>query len=403
MFLFCSSAEFADLNGPSLRRLRSIRSGRGVLAWNDDGFTRQSFSGSVARVQIGGQEPVCSFEWDVDTGQIRFSRRWSGEFGLRYAFRPCAIVTSHLALAAAVLRRRVTLQPLKADSAVEFRSRSPKRRAMEKVLARSYAETARVVRELVTESVGRAAREHPHVMLSGGVDSSIVAAVAKRQGIPVHAFTYSVGQAGSDLVQARRVAEYLGIPHSTIRIPRSSLVTNIPEAVRRAATSRGTILDELAAHVSVARYLAARGISHVLTGEGADDLFGTFPFALRCFRGAQLKSRVRRDVIEGLPDELALLQATYSPEGVTLVHPYWTSGLRAIGYHLPLAFRVDKERLMKRVLRDAFADLLPEEMLMRPKGVPRDCTGIRSTLEEVFGTSRERYREMFRTLWTGKR
>lgn len=402
MFLFCSLAKFADLSGPSVRRLRSIRSSRGVLAWKEDVFTRQSFSGGVARVEIGGQEPVCSFEWDVDRGHIRFSRRWSGEFGLRYAFRPCAIVTSHLTLAAAVLKRRVAIQPLKADWTVGFGSHTPVRRTVEKVPARSYDETVRVVRELVTESVGLAARAHPHIMLSGGVDSSIVAAVAKQQGIPVRAFTYSVGPAGSDLLQARRIAKYLGIPHSTIRISPSSLVRNIPEAVRRAETSRGTIVDELAAHVSVARYLGARGITHVLTGEGADDLFGAFPFALRYFRGAQLKSRLRRDVVEGLPDELALLQATYSPEGVTLVHPYWTAGLRAIGYHLPLAYRVDPERLMKRVLRDAFPDLLPEEMRMRPKGVPRDCTGIRSTLEEVYGASRERYRELFRNLWAGK-
>ena len=403
MFLFCSSAEFADLSGSFVRRLRSIRSSRGVLVWKEDEFTRSSFSSSLMRVEIGGQERVCLFEWDVERGHIRFSREWSGEFGLRYAFRPYAIVTSHLTLAAAVLKRRVMLQSLKADSAVGFGARTPVRRKVEKVPARSYDETVQVVRELVTESVGLAARKHPHVMLSGGVDSSIVAAVAKQQGIRVWAFTYSVGPAGDDLVQARRVAEYLGIRHSTIRISPSSLLRNIPEAVRRAETSRGTIVDELAAHVAVARYLATRGIRHVLTGEGADDLFGVFPFALRYFRGAQLKSRVRRDVIEGLPDELALLQSAYTPERVTLIHPYWTAGLRAICYHLPLAFRVDKERLMKRMLRDAFPDLLPEDMRMRPKGVPRDCTGIRSVLEEVYGTSRERYREMLRNLWAGKR
>ena len=189
------------------------------------------------------------------------------------------------------------------------------------------------------------------------------------------------------------MAEYLGIPHSTIRIPPSSLVRNIPEAVRRADQRRGMIVDELAAHVSVARYLGARGITHVLTGEGADDLFGAFPFALRYFRGAQLKS-CARDVIEGLPDELALLQAAYSPEGVTLVHPLLDG--RIASDWLPLAAGLSgrcgtaDEACTARCIRICCRS----GDVHAAKGRV-DCTGIRSTLEEIYGTSRERYREMF--------
>jgi asparagine synthetase B (glutamine-hydrolysing) len=172
------------------------------------------------------------------------------------------------------------------------------------------------------------------------------------------------------------------------------LRANIPIAIYLAETARGTIVDELPAHIEMARIFKADGIRRVLTGEGADDLFGAFPFALRYYQGRELKEFLQRELLRGLPDELAILQDVYSPWDVSLVHPYWTRELRSLGYSLPLHYRVDSRRLMKRVLRDAFADLLPDHLRMRPKGVPRDCTQIRGVLEEVFGGGPARYRSI---------
>jgi hypothetical protein len=424
MFLFCADPDLVDVTrlvGNPQRGwdLRSIRSPQGLLAWDSNTFTKQTHSNGILRLEIGdhagGEEPVCIFEWNLNDETIRFSRRWSGEFAIKYAVRPCAIVTSNLTFAAEILRRRVALTQLQPDRRADKQLRgdsdfritagpAPKR-----IVPASYAETLKCVRERVTESVKSAAADSRDLLLSGGVDSSVIAAVAKEQGIRLRAFTFAVRSRvrqdpdDIDLKRAIQVAAFLDIPHTVIGIRPSTLRRNVPRAVQLAETCRGTIVDELAAHVEVARFLSSNGVRRVLTGEGADDLFGAFPSALRFFAATELKAHLRKELIEGLPDELALVQAIYSPGRIRLVHPFWTPELRAIGYHLPLRYRIDRSRLMKRVLRDAFRDLLPEDICLRPKGVPRECTPIRRTLEEAFGNSRERYRDLFRNLWAGKR
>jgi asparagine synthetase B (glutamine-hydrolysing) len=202
---------------------------------------------------------------------------------------------------------------------------------------------------------------------------------------------------------AAHVAGLLGIEHHVIELSSQRLRRNVPLAIYLAETSRGTIVDELAAHIEVARFFSAAGVPRVITGEGADDLFGAFPFALRYYRGRELTRFLRRELLEGAPDELAQLQDAYTPWGIALVHPYWTDDLRRIGYGLPLERRIDRSRLMKRVLRDAFADLLDPRVILRPKGVPRDRTQIRDVLEAEFGASPQRYKSAMRIIMSRQR
>jgi hypothetical protein len=93
-----------------------------------------------------------------------------------------------------------------------------------------------------------------------------------------------------------------------------------------------------------------------------------------------------------LPDELSILQNLFRLWGIAVVDPFWTHELAQIGYNLPLRFRLDPGRLMKTILRDAFAERLPATIVRRPKCVTRDASLIRDVLEREFGRSRERYR-----------
>ena len=188
------------------------------------------------------------------------------------------------------------------------------------------------------------------------------------------------------------MAALFGHEHQTIFLDSAELVRNIPLAAYLAESARSTIVDELPAHIAVARYFRARRIRHALTGDGADDLFGAFPSALRYYRGPQLRSFLQRELLFGLPDELAIVQNIYSFWGITLVQPYWNKELRALGHWLPVRYRIDQKRLMKKVLRHAFVDLIPEPFLSRPKGVPRDSAQMREVLEASFGKSPNRYR-----------
>lgn len=401
------------LSGRRFGRLCVLEGATGVLVWSEDSFTLVKQRGRAVCVEIRRPDidasPICLLEWDLATGDIRLRRSWSGEFTCYFSEQP-PIAASHRRFAAALMKRDLLLKRVAAGAVIEGRlgSASPlglRQLPPPKIRRISYLDIVTQVRRLVTESVRRYARNGATVMLSGGVDSSVIAAVASSLGIRVEAVTYALRNPPqweqddtSDRLAAARVAAHLNIPHRILELDAVALRRNVDLAIFLSETSRGTIVDELTAHIEVARQLRSEGVCSVLTGEGADDLFGAFPSALRFYRGRQLAQFLRRELVEGLPDELAEIQNAYSPWGISLVHPYWIEELREIGYSLPVNYRVDRGRLMKRILREAFADLLPPAVLQRPKGVPRDCSQIRDVLAAVYGRNRDRYRPALRKI-----
>jgi asparagine synthase (glutamine-hydrolysing) len=195
------------------------------------------------------------------------------------------------------------------------------------------------------------------------------------------------------------VAKHLGIRLTEVVISQRRILGNISLGIFLCETPRGTIVDESVALIEIARRLHKEGIKRVWMGEPADDLFGAFRFILSYYRGRKLQQHLRKQIVCDSPNEMAIVQNIFAPWGIAVFHGYWTRELLRIGHNLPLQFRVDRARLMKTILREAFRDDLPEEIVYRPKGVPRDVTGIRQILERTFGNSRERYRPIYKTLF----
>src|SRR5260370_6966088 len=163
--------------------------------------------------------------------------------------------------------------------------------------------------------------------------------------------------------------------------------------------SEGNLIDDWVGLIEVARQLRSRGFCIVWSGDGADDLFGGFKFVLNYYRGRALTQYFRRSLDVALPDELAIIQRVFEAWRISVVHPFWTAELKAIGRSLPLEHRIDRQRLMKGILPDAFRDRLPEEIWNRPKGATRDTTQVRWVLEREFGSSLERYRPVFHKIF----
>lgn len=399
-----------------------VRAHASTLFWTKDPFTEVESSERCVSVCLRrpeiDDEPICGIQWDSGTGGFTCSRRWSGEFGAYWVDRPFPVVTSHLKLGSVLLCGAAPVWKRIDPGAVVNRDR----RGVHKTLRRpsiipfdmDYRKTVREVRRLILESVATS-RDEAALLLSGGIDSAVIASAARLCGKRLEAFTFRLDkliypqtELESDLLCAEKVALHSSMPFSQMLIRARAVVRNVPAAVYLAETPRGTIVDDCAALVEVARILADLGFNRVWMGEAADDLFGSFKFALRYYRGPQLRSYYRRQLSFDLPNELTIIQNVFSAFGISVIHPMWTSGLLQIGYNLPLSFRLDRQRLMKQVLRDAFADDLPPEIVTRAKCVTRDSAQVRYALEEQFGTHRDRYRDVFRTMmgerarWPGK-
>jgi asparagine synthetase B (glutamine-hydrolysing) len=420
MFLFTSNA--SSINVARVRSGRARNSFHvhkhdcAIAVWRDSPFTsaQESEDRLVLRLERpDDQEPICVFEWSFKDGKLTITRRWSGEFSILAVEDPELLIFSNLRFALLVCNEvpsrtksippgsvwtySLTRRPYSPDRARKISFNAPYRK--------TYSQTVKIARNKIIESVRRLP-DCAALLLSGGLDSSILAAVAQDLGRPLPAFVFAARQPvkrqsneESDLVSARLVAAHLKLPLREILIDRKRVIQNVPLAILLAETPRGTIIDPCTALIEAAKTLARAGFSSVVMGESADDLFGSFTFALRYKRGQGLRKYYREQMDVVSPDEKAIIQRTFEPWGISVIDPFWTPELRAIGYNIPLSFRLDPKRLMKRVLRDGFQDLLPPEIIRRPKVITRNGSQIRFVLESHFGESKDRYRPLFHQIF----
>src|ERR671917_1129511 len=118
------------------------------------------------------------------------------------------------------------------------------------------------------------------VFLSGGLDSSLVAAIAARWAArhEERLMTFAVGTEGSaDLIAAREVAEFLGTEHHEHVYTAEEALETLPEVVRTIESYDPSLVRSAVPNYLLAE-LAARHVKVVLTGEGADEIFAGYPY-----------------------------------------------------------------------------------------------------------------------------
>lgn len=204
------------------------------------------------------------------------------------------------------------------------------------------------------------------ILLSGGLDTSIVATLAASQGQRPKAFCVSVADAPSpDEDYARSVAARLGLELQILRPRLSQLVERMPEALRILRT-----FDPMELRNSVvihwALEAAARAeVRTVLTGDAADELFAGYSYMFNM--AEELLAVYRRHLNEVMHfTSIPLGQAL----GLNVELPYLHPSVRTFALTLGVPELVGERngrRFGKMVLREAFAHLLPEEIAWRVK------------------------------------
>lgn len=241
-----------------------------------------------------------------------------------------------------------------------------------RVLAESDATTA--VRETLERAVrARTAGTAPLVVLSGGIDSSGVAALAAAhtEG-PLD--TLSMGTDTSDeFAEAGVVATHLGSRHREITIPTADLLGQLPYAVWASESLDPDIIEYVLPLTALYRTLDGPA-RRILTGYGAD-----IPLAgmHREDRLPQLDTVVALDMatFDGLNEMTPVLSGI---RGHWSTHPYWDRDVLdlLVGLEAGLKRRYGRD---KWVLREAMSGLLPEETVNRPKLGVHEGSGTTSS------------------------
>ncbi len=228
------------------------------------------------------------------------------------------------------------------------------------------------------------------VFLSGGLDSSLVAAIAapwaRRNGQTLK--TFAVGLEGSsDLVAARVVAEHLGTEHHEAVYTAEDAMEVLPQVVRTIESFDPSLVRSAVPNYILAE-LAAQHVKVVLTGEGADEIFAGYEYLDEFRTEDDLHTELVR-TIEGLHN-LNLQRA----DRVTMAHslearvPFLELDMIELGLALPAGWKLAGEGQMeKRMLREAFDGWLPDDFLWRPKEQFGDGSGASSVLKEEMESS----------------
>jgi asparagine synthase (glutamine-hydrolysing) len=228
------------------------------------------------------------------------------------------------------------------------------------------------------------------VLLSGGLDSSIVSAVAKKYASRriegdgsekawwprLHSF--AVGLEGSpDLAAARKVADHIGTVHHEVHFTIQEGLDAIHDVIYHIETYDVTTVRASTPMYLLARVIRSMGIKMVLSGEGADEIFGGYLY----FHKAPDAKALHEETIRKL-EKLHLydcLRANKSLAawGVEGRVPFLDKEFMDIAMRLNPDDKLSglKGRMEKWILRKAFEDLLPESVAWRQKEQFSDGVG----------------------------
>ncbi|MEP6599185.1 MAG: asparagine synthase-related protein [Actinomycetota bacterium] len=212
------------------------------------------------------------------------------------------------------------------------------------------------------------------VILSGGLDSTVTLLHVREMHPDCVAFTIGTPDS-EDLVYARRLTRELGVAHEVIELrPREIRLDEIREAIRLSElTEYGDIINAVVS-VPLFRRVHELGVKVVLTGDGSDELFGGYPMYHEI--GPEQSRRLFLHKISNLGrTELQRVDRSSMGQGVETRVPFLDLSLVELAMRLPLELKV-RDGQEKWIVRQAFADMLPDYIRRRPKYGMSYSTGL---------------------------
>ncbi len=210
-------------------------------------------------------------------------------------------------------------------------------------------------------------------LLSGGLDSSLIASIATRRIGKIK--TFSIGLVNSpDLIAARKVADYLGSDHTEVTFTPEEGIAHISDVIHSLES-----YDTTTVRASTPMWLLCKYIKqntqcrYIFSGEGSDEILGGYLY----FHNAP-------DVHEFACENMRRLRLIHQFDGLRADRCAGAHGLDLIVPYLDKEFidmcmttnqNVKIDPIEKRVLREAFTGYLPDDILWRQKDGMSDAVG----------------------------
>ena len=226
---------------------------------------------------------------------------------------------------------------------------------------------AEVRRRLETAVAKRLMSDVPvGVYLSGGLDSSIVAALMRPHVVNLHSF--AAGMEGApDLRAAREVARFLGTEHHELVYTADDVERALPEVISALESFDAPLVRSAVPMYFVSR-LAAESVKVVLSGEGADELFAGYSYLSRFGEGPELRKELDDIIIRLQDTNLQRADRMSMAHGLEARVPFLDMELLRYISRIPVEHLAQRpDRPEKWLLREACRGLIPPAILERKK------------------------------------
>ena len=227
------------------------------------------------------------------------------------------------------------------------------------------------------------------LLISGGLDSSVVAALAMRHAQQrvdddnasqawwpnVHSF--AIGLEGSpDLAAAEEVAEFIGTTHHGLTYTIQEGIDALSDVVKHIETYDVTTIRASTPMYLMARRIRTMGIKMVLSGEGADELFGGYLYFHLAPDAKEFHEETVRKVLDLHKYDCARANKSMMAWGIEARVPFLDTTFIDYAMRLdPNVKMAGDGKLEKEPIRKAFEGLLPERILRRQKEQFSDGVG----------------------------
>lgn len=215
-------------------------------------------------------------------------------------------------------------------------------------------------------------------LLSGGLDSSLVCAVAaKKSSVPIKTYSIGMTEDAIDLKYARQVADYIGSDHTEVYMTPDDVISSLDWVVRLLGT-----FDITTVRASIGMYLVCKAIHErgdvrvILTGEISDELFG-YKYTDFAPNAAEFQKEAEKRIRELHMYDVLRADRCISVNSLEARVPF--GDLDFVKYVMALdpELKINKYGKGKYLLRHAFeeGDYLPKEILWREKAAFSDAVG----------------------------
>ena len=210
------------------------------------------------------------------------------------------------------------------------------------------------------------------ILLSGGLDTSILAFIAK----PKIAFTVALRDAqATDLIYSEKVASFLGIEHRKIEVSAEETLNALPEVIKILKTFDLALPNDLAIYFAL-KLAEENNITALMSGDGGDELFAGYSHM------TQLSPQDLGRYIGRLSENWHFSADDLGKAlGIEVKQPFLDNDFVRFALDIGPQLKV-KEGIGKHILRTSFEGLLPAEIVWREKE-PIECGSGFSRLHKV--------------------